>query len=78
MGPRANFNLVTLPPESDSLVTQVDIWGFGVPGGARARKIFRPIPGERGQQHSFLQKLVRGMPARLQKCKDNLYGRCGK
>ena len=29
MGPRANFNLVLLPPESDSLVTQVDIGGGG-------------------------------------------------
>ena len=33
---------------------------------------------KRGEQHSYLQKLVHGMPARLQKCKDNLYGRCGK
>ena len=28
MGLRANFNLVTLPPESDSLVTQVEIGGW--------------------------------------------------
>ena len=27
MWPRTNFNLVTVPPESGSLVTQVDIWG---------------------------------------------------
>ena len=47
MGPRANFNLVKLPPESDSLVTQVDIWGVRcAEGGARARKIFRAIPGD--------------------------------
>ena len=29
MQPQANFNLVLLPPESDSLVTQVDIGGGG-------------------------------------------------
>ena len=33
---------------------------------------------KRGPQHSYLQKLIHGMPRRLQKCKDNLYGRCGK
>ena len=27
--PRANSNLVTVPPESDNLVIQVDIWGVG-------------------------------------------------
>ena len=27
MWPQANFNLVTLPPDSDSLITEVDIWG---------------------------------------------------
>ena len=27
---------------------------------------------------SYLDKLVAGMPRRLQKCKDNGYGRCGK
>ena len=38
MGPRANFNLVSLPTESDSLVTQVDIWGVRcAEGGARAK-----------------------------------------
>ncbi len=31
-----------------------------------------------GQQMSYLQKLVRGMPDRLRRCKDNKYGRCGK
>ena len=31
-----------------------------------------------GQQWSYLQKLVRGMPNRLHKCKLNTYGRCGK
>ena len=35
MGPRANFNLVILPPESDSLVTQVDICGAKWPRGHR-------------------------------------------
>ena len=29
MKPQANFNLVLLPTASDSLVTQVDIWGVG-------------------------------------------------
>ena len=45
MGPRANVNLVLLPPESDSLVTQVDIWGARCAEGG-ARKIFRAIPGD--------------------------------
>jgi transposase len=31
-----------------------------------------------GQARSFLEKLVRGMPGRLKKCKDNRHGRCGK
>ena len=31
-----------------------------------------------GDTHSFLQKLVRGMPKRLAKCQQNRYGRCGK
>jgi len=31
-----------------------------------------------GEEHSFLQKLVRGMPKRLAKCKARAYGRCGK
>ena len=31
-----------------------------------------------GEQYSRLQKLVRGMPKRLRKCKANSYGRCGK
>ena len=31
-----------------------------------------------GQAYSYLQKLVRGMPKRLAKCKANDYGRCGK
>ena len=31
-----------------------------------------------GDSHSRLQKLVRGMPRRLQSCKANRYGRCGK
>ena len=33
---------------------------------------------KKDQQHSYLQKLVRGMPARLRRCKANRYGRCGK
>ena len=45
MGPRANFNLVLLPPESDSLVTQVDIWGVRCAEGG-VRKIFRAFPGD--------------------------------
>ena len=35
------------------------------------------VPQE-GQQFSRLQKLVRGMSKRMQKCKANNYGRCGK
>ena len=31
-----------------------------------------------GEQFSPLQKLLRGMPRRLAKCKANRYGRCGK
>ena len=31
-----------------------------------------------GQTHSRLEKLVRGMPKRLRKCKERNYGRCGK
>ena len=31
-----------------------------------------------GEEHSLLQKLVRGMPKRLAKCKARAYGRCGK
>ena len=37
MWPQANFNLVTVPPESDSLVTQVDICGAKWPSGPQAR-----------------------------------------
>ena len=44
MEPQANFNLVLLPPESDSLVTQVDIWGVRCARGER--KISRAIPGD--------------------------------
>ena len=33
---------------------------------------------EAGQRHSYLQKLVRGIPARLATCKKNKFGRCGK
>ena len=31
-----------------------------------------------GQKYSYLQKLARGMPKRLAKCKSNNYGPCGK
>ena len=31
-----------------------------------------------GEKHSRLEKLVRGMPKRLYKCKEDNYGRCGK
>jgi len=31
-----------------------------------------------GEKHSYLEKLVRGMPKRLQQCKRNKYGPCGK
>ena len=31
-----------------------------------------------GERHSFLQKLVRGMPKRLAQCRKNHHGRCGK
>ena len=31
-----------------------------------------------GETYSSLQKLVRGMPRRLEQCKRNKYGRCGK
>ena len=32
----------------------------------------------RQENHSYLQKLVRGMPKRLAACKANAYGPCGK
>jgi len=35
------------------------------------------IPGP-GEQHSYLEMLVRGMPRRLKRCKENKYGPCGK
>ena len=31
-----------------------------------------------GERYSYLERLVRGMPARLAKCKNNRYGPCGK
>ena len=34
-----------------------------------------PKPGKR---YSYLENLLRGMPKRLKKCKDNKYGNCGK
>ena len=35
------------------------------------------VPTE-GQEYSFLQRLVRGMPRRLAKCRANRFGPCGK
>ena len=35
------------------------------------------VPKQR-QRLSPLEKLIRGMPKRLRKCRDNNYGRCGK
>ena len=35
------------------------------------------VPAQ-GQGHSFLQKLVRGMPRRLARCRANHFGPCGK
>ena len=35
------------------------------------------IPGP-GRQHSYLERLVRGMPNRLERCKANRFGPCGK
>ena len=34
------------------------------------------VPME-GQEHYFLQRLVRGMPRRLAKCRANRFGPCG-
>ena len=31
-----------------------------------------------GQKYSYLENLIRGMPKRLQRCKDKKYGNCGK
>ena len=31
-----------------------------------------------GEEYSYLERLVRGMPARLLRCKKNKYGPCGK
>ena len=31
-----------------------------------------------GKKYSYLENLLRGMPKRLQKCKDRKYGSCGK
>ena len=31
-----------------------------------------------GEEYSYLEELVRGMPARLKKAKKNKYGPCGK
>ena len=45
----------------------------------RAAKILQSygeVPA--GQKHSYLEKLLRGMPQRLKKCKLNKFGRCGK
>ena len=45
----------------------------------RAAHILTSYGEVRGQEnHSYLQKLVRGMPKRLAACKANAYGPCGK
>ena len=45
----------------------------------RAAQILTSYGEVRGQEnHSYLQKLVRGMPKRLAACKANAYGPCGK
>ena len=46
---------------------------------ARAAQILHSysVPA-RGQAHSRLEKLVRGMPKRLRKMKQNKFGKCGK
>ena len=31
-----------------------------------------------GKQYSYLENLLRGMPKRLMRCKQNKYGNCGK
>ena len=31
-----------------------------------------------GKKYSYLESLLRGMPKRLQKCKNNKHGNCGK
>ena len=31
-----------------------------------------------GKKHSYLENLLRGMPKRLMRCKQNRYGNCGK
>ena len=31
-----------------------------------------------GEEYSYLEKLIRGMPERLLRCKKNKYGPCGK
>ena len=31
-----------------------------------------------GRRYSFLENLLRGMPKRLQRCKERKYGNCGK
>ena len=35
-------------------------------------------PGDKGDGLCRLQRLARGMPNRLRRCKNNSYGRCGK
>ena len=46
---------------------------------ARVAQILKSFSEVReGKTHSFLQKLVRGMPKRLAKCAQHKYGRCGK
>ena len=45
----------------------------------RCAQILRSYEERRpGQEWSRLEKLIRGMPKRLAKCKARRYGRCGK
>ena len=46
---------------------------------ARAAQILRFYSAPKlGESRSRLEKLVRGMPERLRKCKANKFGKCGK
>ena len=46
---------------------------------ARAAQMLRSYSAPKlGDSRSRLEKLVRGMPERLRKCKANKFGKCGK
>ena len=46
---------------------------------ARAAQILQSYSVvKRGETRNYYQKLLRGMPARLAKCKQNKFGSCGK